>query len=135
ALTIHVVNVSHQASQAAKENVNGYSVELRAVVQQALIRAGYTVVVDRTMPHDAEALVVFVGEGLSSPGAATLTLTSDGRLVGQVSASVMIDEHANIDERGAVVLVERLSRLPALAELAKQRAASRARGLQVAAPP
>jgi hypothetical protein len=135
ALTIHVLHASHGASQAAHENVNGYSVELRAAVQQALIRAGYTVVVDRSMPHDTEALIIFDGGGLRSAGAATLTLTSDGRLVAQVSASVGIDDHADIEERGAVELVERLQRSPSLLEFARQRAASRAHGVQVAAPP
>src|SRR5262245_17228958 len=60
-LTIHVVNASQNASQAAKENVNGYTIELRGMVQQVLMRAGYTVIVDPSMPHDAEALIVFDG--------------------------------------------------------------------------
>jgi hypothetical protein len=133
-LTIHVLNASHSASQAAHENVNGYSIELRALIQQVLIRAGYTVIVDRSMPHDAEALVVFDGGGLGRPGAATLTLTSEGRLVAQVSASVGIDEHANLEERGAVDLVERLSRQPALVELARQRPSAKTKVQEVAAP-
>jgi hypothetical protein len=123
ALRILVYNATHEAAREAGETtVNSYTIEVRANVQRALVRAGYTVVVQPTDPFDLLARVHLGGISIlrfEYPTAATMTLTTpEGRVVEQVSALVELDDQHDMTMSGPVALVEKMSRSPRVGQYA-----------------
>lgn len=130
-LRIHVRNASQARVRQAEEDATGYTVMVRGAVQRALIRAGYVVVVDPDQPHDLEAQVDTDHHSLGAVRGAlatTMTLSSPAGVVDQRSGVVAIGQDADIDERGAIAMVESLARSARLrayaAELLKREPSS-----------
>jgi len=111
-LRVFVINASDRAAQAAGEtSVTGYTLHMRQAVQRSLNRAGFTVVVSPDAPTDLIAKVDTENPGIDKPGLASMTVTdSQGLVVEQISVTIVLDEHVNIDERGPVAMVELLAR-------------------------
>jgi hypothetical protein len=126
ALAIHVHQyMSPPESEYDKYDYNhmsGLTNGLRDAFQVALVRAGYTVIVDRRGERDVEAKIQATWPS-DAPGVATLTLEADGKVIDQVSAVLPLlagstyGEHLEAD--GAVALVEAMGRSVKVAELAR----------------
>lgn len=98
----------------------GYTSGLRALFTSQLQRAGYTVVVDRSMPHDLVALIQ--GDWPSPhPGVATMLLTHDEVVVAELSVSIPIigdPPREFVEGDAAVALVAAMGRSESLAAFA-----------------
>jgi len=135
-LRFHVHNASHARSQADHENVTGYTLHVRNAFARALVRAGYVVV---TNPDDPYDLLARIDTEHQSTGSATgtlttsLTLRANGAVIAQLSTVVRIDEHADIDERDVIALVESLARSGELRAFAARPRPKP--GAEIAAPP
>lgn len=142
ALAIHVHQLASPPESAYDEfdykHMSGLTGGLREAFQVALVRAGYTVIVDRRGERDVEAKIQATWPN-DAPGVATLTLEADGKVIEQVSAVLPLlvgspyGEH--LEEHGAVALVEAMARSGKVAELSRWKAAQQKKKTpQVAAP-
>lgn len=136
-LRFHVHNASFARSQAEHENVTGYTVYVRSAFARALVRAGYVVVTNPDDPYDLAARLdtEHQSTGGNAMGTLTtsLTLRANGAVIAQLSTVVRIDEHADIDERDAIALVESLARSSELRAFAARPRPTP--GVEIAAPP
>ncbi|MFO0555983.1 MAG: hypothetical protein U0271_46830 [Polyangiaceae bacterium] len=94
-------------------NMSGLTSELRKAFMSQLQLAGYTVIVDRNMPHDLTAVIQAVWPN-DRPGVATMILTAaDGAVIEQLSASIpFVGEPPRIEfleGDAAVQLVDEMS--------------------------
>src|SRR3954466_4260644 len=89
ALTIHVQQLVSPPETPDDEydykHMSGFTTDLRTAFQVALVRAGYTVVVDRRGTRDLVAKIQATWP-YDSAGVATLTLEADGKVIDQLSA-------------------------------------------------
>lgn len=139
ALAIHVHQLRSPPESAYDEydykHMSGLTNGLRDAFQVALVRAGYTVIVDRRGERDVEAKIQATWPN-DAPGVATLTLEADGKVIEQVSAVLPLlagstyGEH--LEEHGAVALVEAMARSAKVAELGRWKAQKKSP--QIAAP-
>ncbi|MGB1274308.1 MAG: hypothetical protein ACPG77_01055 [Nannocystaceae bacterium] len=116
-MRIHVHNATSQAAQAdGEDDVTGYTMMVRGAVQEALVKAGYVVVVDDRAPRDVVAVVQtdYQSRGLTGGElVAALTLwTPAGQAVVQLAGSVLVDKHSRIAPDDAVQMIHALSRNP-----------------------
>lgn len=121
ALRIHVMNATHHAARDAGESsVTGYTLNLREALQRHFVRAGYTLVSQPLEPHDLVVRAFAEIPGLGVLGTATLALVApDGRVIEQLSGTLVLDENVNIAERSVVALVNQISHAPRIAAYAR----------------
>ncbi len=121
ALRVFVVNASDEAARLAGETtVTPNTIHTRNAVQRSLTRAGLTVVVAPTAPADLIAKVDIEHPSLYKPGMASMTLaTPNGVVIEQISNVIAYDENIDIDERGPVALVEKMTRSPRIIDFAR----------------
>jgi hypothetical protein len=106
----------------------GLTGELRSAFTQQLEQAGYTVVVDRRIPHDVLALIQAEWP-VERPGTASLVLTARGETIARFSESIPIlgepprTEYLEAD--AAVSLVDAMSRSSELLRFSQRQAAAR----------
>lgn len=108
----------------------GYTGELRRLFQLELVRAGFTVTVDRADPADLVAVIQSeMPPGQS--GVATLALSSGGAVIDHISVQVPVSgkppKTVHHSAETAVRLVEAMSQSPAVSQFAME---VRARGQQ-----
>ena len=137
-LRINVHNAQRDRAEK-EENVNLYTIFLRQAVEREFARAGYRVVVDPNQPFDVSAIVTLgdfpVTSDDNEQATASMTLRAADRVVDQVSAVVMLDEHKDIAESGPVALVDAVTRSPKIAEFAASfKPSDEPKPVQIAAP-
>jgi len=116
-MRIHVHNATPQAAQAdGEDDVTGYTMMVRGAVQEALVKAGYVVVVDDRSPRDVVAVVHTDYQSRGHVGGELVTAltlwTPSGEAVIQLAGSVLVDEHARITPDDAVAMINALSSNP-----------------------
>jgi hypothetical protein len=107
----------------------------RAAFEMTLARAGFVVVLRPHEPRDVTALVTARFDLHDGSLTTTLTLEAGGQTVGELSRVLgppYLNDHPRYPEELAATLVEAMSRLPAVASLAREAAGKGT--LQVAAP-
>jgi len=126
-LVVHVFRLVTPAVTPEDERdyhqMPGYTGELRRLFQLELVRAGFTVTLDRAAPADLVA-VVQSEMPRGQPGVATLALSSGGLIVDRISLPVPVSgkppKTVHHSAETAVRLVEAMSRSVAVTELARE---------------
>ncbi|MBW2524343.1 MAG: hypothetical protein JRI23_09220 [Deltaproteobacteria bacterium] len=118
------------------QHMSGLTRGLRESFQVALTRAGYRVVVGRREPRDMVATIQ-ADWPHDRPGVASLTVSSSGRVIDQLSAEIPVigrpPRTSHLEEHAAVRLVHGLNGSAKVTAFARERAARRA--AQIAATP
>lgn len=116
-MRIHVHNATSQAARAdGEDDVTGYTMMVRGAVQEALVKAGYVVVVDERAPRDVVAVVHTDYQSRGHIGGELVTAltlwTPSGEAVVQLAGSVLVDDHSRITPDDAVQIINALSSNP-----------------------
>lgn len=123
-LRIHVHNATMRATEVAQETeVCWYDIYSRSQLQRALVRAGYTVVVNAEDPFDLRARLD-VDWQRSDPSVATLTLEGPNGVIDQLSGRVARrpeeSEDDSVDPQGLIELVEAIAHSEAISRYYRQ---------------
>ncbi len=125
AMRIHVHNATSQAAVAdGEDSVTGYTLMVRGAVQEALVKAGYVVVVDEHAPRDVVAVVHTDYQTRDPVGGELVTSmtlwTPAGDAVIQLAGAIEVDKHSHIQPDDAVKLVNALGQNPRTQAYAKK---------------